>query len=126
KTREAMNERVMPLILATQPAPHEHPVRDEIDDQDQRSQRRLTRPAQARGVEYRYEVVLHETAGVPRESRARAERVLELRQRADPAAVLDRHPPEGARHVRPDEAPPSPREETSEHHEGDECDVHEH
>lgn len=45
KTREARSERVMPLILATQPASHEHPIRDEIDDQDQRSQHRLTRPA---------------------------------------------------------------------------------
>src|SRR5256885_3997955 len=59
------------------------------------------------------------------EAGADAQRVLERRERTDPAAVLDGDAPQRARDVRPSDATPAPREEPAQHHEADKRRVHE-
>src|SRR5437773_9939569 len=70
--------------------------------------------------------MLDESAAVPFEPGAGAQRVLEWRERADPAGVLDGDAPQGARHVQPHDPAPPPGEEPAEHDERHEGGVHEH
>ena len=61
---------------------------------------------QARRIEDRKEVVLHEGARVAGFTACPAESVLQRCQWTDPAHELDEHSPRGGRGVKPSEPPP--------------------
>src|SRR5207237_1154183 len=107
-------------------ASHQHPVRHKIHQQHERAQHRLRGSGEPRRIESRNHIVLDESAAIPFEAGASAQRVLERGERTDPAAVLDGDPPQRARDVRQHHPAPPPREEPAQHHERDERHVHQH
>src|SRR3989441_5777427 len=84
-------------------AAQQHSVGDQVDDYHQRSQHDLQRPRQSGRVQRREDVVLDEPAGVAFEAGAPAQGILERRERAHPALVLDHGPPDSAGEVRSEE-----------------------
>src|SRR3989475_6192666 len=84
------------LLSGTHQSPHQHAVGDQVHRQHQRAERRLRRSREAGRVEQGDDVVLHEAAAGALEPGAGAERVLERRERADPAAGLDGDAPQRA------------------------------
>src|SRR2546425_5121644 len=107
-------------------AAQQHSVGDQVDDYHQRSQHDLQRPRQSGRVQRREDVVLDEPAGVAFEAGAPAQGILERRERAHPALVLDHGPPDSAGEVQPREPTPAPGEEPAQHHEAHERRVRQH
>src|SRR5437773_3980286 len=104
----------------------QYTVGDEIQSQHERAQHRLRRSGEPGRIERRNHIMLDESAAVPFEPRAFAQRVLEGGERTDPAAVLDGDSPHRARDVYQGDPAPAPHEERAQHHESDEGYVQEH
>src|SRR5262249_46245266 len=78
-----------------------------------------------RRVEDRDDVVLYETALVPRTSGPLAQPVLEWSQRANPTHPMHHHAPNGQRKMQPRRPRPSKRQQSARHDESDEREVNE-
>src|SRR6266540_3307882 len=101
-------------------------VRDDVHDQNQRTQELLRRPREPGRIEHGNHVVLDEPARVALEPRSTAQVMLQWRERTDPALVLDERAPDRAGDVAPHEPAPAPGEEPAQHHEDDEGRVQQH
>src|SRR5712691_2365483 len=93
----------------------QHAVREQIDHQHGGPKGRLDARRETGRIHRRHQIMLDETAAVARLSRPRAQAVLEGRERANPAAVLDQDSPQGAGDVDGCHPPPAPREKAAQH-----------
>lgn len=110
-------------LCDTVPSGEQHAIRSQIHDQSETSKHDL-RPTREPGrIEHRLNVVLDESSTVSRLSAAHPERILEWRQRTDPAAVLDENAPDGGGNVNERHPRPAEHQQSAQHNEEDEPEV---
>jgi hypothetical protein len=100
-----------------------HRVRADVHQENESAEHKLRRPIEASRIEHRLDVVLDETAGIASLAAPHSKRILQRRQWANPAGILDQHSPYGRRDVQERNPGPSRRYESSQYDEEDETEM---
>lgn len=104
-------------LRGTVPLCDYHGVSSQVYEQGESSQHDLRLSCESRWIEHGLHVVLNESTAVPRLPTEPPKRVLERRQRTDPAAVLDEYTPGRGWNVEKRQPWPAQHQQSAQHYE---------